>query len=92
MLPERPAKVEEAKYGFLVRYDWDQPDEIVGFESIDFSLFVPHIGESGILPRVDILFDIENGGPKGLTLKELLSWAYEQYILKPRAIASVLHA
>jgi uncharacterized protein YuzE len=83
ILPERPAKVEETKYGFMVRYDWDDPEEIVGFECLDFSLLVPHLAERGVLPDVRMRFDIEGAGLKNATLREVLIWAYQRYVLKP---------
>ncbi|MFQ5813065.1 MAG: DUF2283 domain-containing protein [Anaerolineae bacterium] len=83
ILPERPAKVEETRYGFMVRYDWDDPEVIVGFECLDFSLLVPHLAERGVLPDVKMRFDIEGASLKGATLKGVLIWAYERYVLKP---------
>ena len=83
ILPERPAKVEETRYGLMVRYDWDKPGVIVGFECLDFSLLVPHLAERGVLPDVRMRFDIEGAGLKGITLKDALIWAYQRYVLKP---------
>jgi hypothetical protein len=83
ILPERPAKVEETKYGFMVRYDWDDPNVIVGFECLDFSLLVPHLAERGVLPDLRMRFDIEGTGLKNATLREVLIWAYQRYVLKP---------
>jgi hypothetical protein len=83
ILPERPAKVEETRYGFMVRYDWDDPEVIVGFECLDFSLLVPHLAEGGVLPDVGMRLDIEGAGLKNATLREVLIWAYERYVLKP---------
>jgi hypothetical protein len=86
ILPERPAKVEETKYGFMARYDWDDPNVIVGFECLDFSLLVPHLAERGVLPDVRMRFNIEGAGLKDATLREVLIWAYERYLLKPLMI------
>jgi len=83
ILPERPAKVEETKHGFMVRYDWEDPEVIVGFECLDFSLLVPHLAERGVLPDVRMRFDIEGAGLKNATLREVLIWAYQRYVLKP---------
>jgi hypothetical protein len=83
ILPERPAKVEETKYGFMVRYDWDDPEVIVGFESLDFSLLVPHLAEHGVIPDVRMRFDVEGASLKNTTLREVLIWAYQRYVLKP---------
>lgn len=83
ILPERPAKVEETRYGLMVRYDWDDPRVIVGFECLDFSLLVPHLAERGVLPDMRMRFDIERAGLKDATLREVLIWAYQRYVLKP---------
>jgi hypothetical protein len=83
ILPERPAKVEETKYGFMMRYDWDDPSVIVGFECLDFSLLVPHLAERGVLPDLRMKFDVEGSGLKNATLREVLIWAYQRYVLKP---------
>ena len=83
ILPERPAKVEETRYGLMVRYDWDKPGVIVGFECLDFSLLVPHLAERRVLPDVRMRFDVEGAGLKNVTLKEVLIWAYQRYVLKP---------
>ncbi len=74
--------MEETKYGFMVRYDWDDPEAIVGFECLDFSLLVPHLSERGVLPDVKMRFNVEEAGLKRATLKEVLIWAYERYVLK----------
>lgn len=83
ILPERPARVEETKYGLMVRYDWDEPEEIVGFECLDFSLLVPHLAERGVLPEIRMKFDVEGTDLKDATLREVLIWAYQRYVLKP---------
>lgn len=82
LLPERPARVDETKYGFMVRYDWDDPETVVGFECLDFSLLVPHLAEPGVLPKLEMCFDIEGTDLKRATLKDVLIWAYRRYVLK----------
>jgi len=82
VIPERPARVDETKYGFMVRYDWDDPDAIVGFECLDFSLFIPHLAEPGVLPKLDMTFDVEGAELRGASLKDVLIWAYRKYVLK----------
>lgn len=86
ILPERPAKVEETRYGFMVRYDWDKPEVIVGFECLDFSLLIPHLAEREVLPDVRMRFDVEGAGLRDATLREVLIWAYQRYVLKPLMI------
>jgi len=87
ILPERPAKVEETKYGFMVRYDWDNPEVIVGFECLDFSLLVPLLAERGVLPDTRMRFDVEGTDLKDATLKEVLIWAYQRYVLRPLMVS-----
>ncbi len=40
IIPKRPAKTSGGISDFLIRYDWDDPNLIVGFEILDFSLFI----------------------------------------------------
>jgi uncharacterized protein YuzE len=87
ILPSRPARVDETKYGLMVRYDWDGPDEVVGFECLDFSLLIPHLAEPGVVPELDLRFDVEGTMLMNVTLTEVLHWAYERYVLRRLAVA-----
>ena len=82
ILPPRPARVDETRYGLIVRYDWDKPDEVVGFECLDFSLLIPHLAEPGVVPKLDLRFDVEGTTLMNATLTEVLHWAYERYVLR----------
>ncbi len=81
-LPPRPARVDETKYGLMVRYDWDEPGEVVGFECLDFSLLIPHLAEPGVVPELEMCFDIEGTEVRGAPLREVLRWAYEWHVLQ----------
>jgi uncharacterized protein YuzE len=81
ILPSRPARVDETKYGLMVRYDWDEPEEIVGFECLD-SLLIPHLAEPGVVPELEMRFDVEDAEVRDATLQEVLHWAYEWYVLQ----------
>lgn len=80
-LPKRPATMDVTDYGFYIRYDWDNPDEIVGFEWLGFSAYINTLDEPGVIPDLEMRFDIEGTDLKGLTLKEVLRWAYHRYVL-----------
>jgi uncharacterized protein YuzE len=82
ILPARPARVDETRYGLMVRYDWDKPDEVVGFECLDFSLLIPHLAEPGVVPKLELRFDVEGTTLFNVTLTEVLHWAYERYVLR----------
>lgn len=82
VLPPRPARVDETRYGLMVRYDWDEPDVVVGFECLDFSLLIPHLAEPGVTPKLDLRFDVEGTRLVNATLSKVLHWAYEQYVLR----------
>jgi uncharacterized protein YuzE len=82
IIPARPAKVGETRCGFMIRYDWDYPEKIVGFECLDFSLLIPHLAEPGVIPEIEMRFDLEGSPLKAASLKEVLIWAYQQYVLK----------
>jgi uncharacterized protein YuzE len=86
ILPPRPARVDETRYGLMVRYDWDKPDEIVGFECLDFSLLIPHLAEPGVVPQLDLRFDVEGTKLMMATLTEVLHWAYEWYVLQRNTV------
>jgi uncharacterized protein YuzE len=87
VLPPRPARVDETEYGLIVRYDWDRPDEVVGFECLDFSLLIPHLAEPGVVPQLDLRFEVEGTTLMNATLAEVLHWAYERYVLRRPALA-----
>lgn len=87
ILPPRPARVDEMRYGLMVRYDWDKPDKVVGFECLDFSLLIPHLAEPGVVPKLDLRFDVEGTTLVNATLTEVLHWAYERYVLRRSAVA-----
>ncbi len=85
-LPKRPARMAETDYDFYVRYDWDHPDDIVGFEWLGFSSYWGAVDEPGVIPEVGLLFDVVGTELKELPLKTLLRWAYERYVLKREAV------
>lgn len=87
VLPPRPARVDETRYGLIVRYHWDKPDEIVGFECLDFSLLIPHLAEPGVVPQLDLRFDVEGTRLVKATSTEVLHWAYERYVLQRPTVA-----
>ncbi|MFQ5811876.1 MAG: hypothetical protein ACE5I2_01580 [Anaerolineae bacterium] len=98
ILPRRPAMMGMTDYHFLVAYNRDNPDDIVGFEILDFSYFIPHLYEPGVVPQLDMCFDVQMSelviDPEGkvyfktkdtqltgVTLQEVLEWAYEEFVL-----------
>ncbi len=84
-LPRRPARMAETDYDFYVRYDWDDQTKIVGFEWLDFSTYFNAINEQGVIPELDVTFDVLGTNLRGLDLKEVLCWAYQRYVLKQEA-------
>jgi len=89
LLPKRPARMAETDYDFYVRYDWDNPTKIVGFEWLDFSTYFCAINEPGVIPELDMAFDVVGTNLRGLDLKEVLRWAYQRYVLKQEVSASI---
>jgi hypothetical protein len=71
----------ETDYDFYICYDWDNSEEIVGFEWLDFSRYFNAIDDEGVIPDLEMRFDIEGTNLKRLTLKEVLRWAYRRYVL-----------
>ena len=89
ILPKRPARMAETDYDFYVRYDWDDQTKIVGFEWLDFSTYFNAIHELGVIPELDMTFDVVGTNLRGLDLKEVLRWAYQRYVLKQEAPTSI---
>lgn len=80
--PRRPSRASGNEYDFLILHDWEDPDEIVGFEILDFSLLVPHLHEPGVVPAVDWRFQVEDTALTNASLTEVLEWAYRHYVLR----------
>jgi len=100
------------EYHFFIRYSKENGGEIVGFEILDF-YFIPHLYEPGVVPQLDMRFDVQVSEPviepegkvhfktkdiqlTGVTLHEVLEWAYEEFVLskafelRPRLVSSCL--
>jgi len=86
ILPKRPAKTGGGESDFLIRYDWEAPSTIVGFEILDFSLFIPKIYNREIVPELPLKFSIMGTEISGLSLQEILEWAYLAFILRKEEI------
>jgi hypothetical protein len=79
--PLRPSRTEGDENDFLILRDWDNRGEIVGFEVLDFSLFVPRIYDLDALPQIELRFDVDGTEMRGVTLREVLEWAYKNFIV-----------
>jgi uncharacterized protein YuzE len=86
ILPPRPAVLEETGFEFYIRYDAHNPDEVVGFEWLGFAKHFPAVDEPGIIPELPLRFAIEGTEFTRLTLREVLRWVYEQYVLRWSAV------
>jgi len=78
---ERPAYEEMTEYDFYIRYDRENLDEIIGFKILDFSHFISHVDEKGVLPVIDFKFEVPELFVKSITLKELIEKAYVELVL-----------
>ena len=78
--PDRPALEEMIEYDFYISYDRDNLDEIVGFKILDFSHFISHIDEKGVLPIIDFMFEVPEFFVKSITLKGLIEKAYVEFV------------
>ncbi|MFQ5630330.1 MAG: hypothetical protein ACE5I1_16285, partial [bacterium] len=58
ILPIRPARTGNEKCDFFIRSGWDEPEKIVGFEILDFSLMIPKIYNKKIVPELPMRFSI----------------------------------
>lgn len=80
ILPARPARVDGFEFDFYIRYDWDDPSKIVGFEWLDFSKGYQGVNHIDEIITTDVKFDIKNTKLKNLTLREVFDWAYKTYV------------
>jgi len=80
ILPKRPARMAETDYDFYIRYDWDDPDRIVGFEWLDFSRYFGMLDEPGVIPVLDLRFDVLGTDLHSASLRDVLRWAYAKYV------------
>ena len=58
ILPSRPALMGGGEYGCLIGYADDGSREVVSFEILDFTRFIAHIYEPGVLPELSARFDV----------------------------------
>ncbi|MDZ7361315.1 MAG: DUF2283 domain-containing protein [candidate division KSB1 bacterium] len=86
ILPKRPAKTGGSEEDFLIRYDWDDPKTIAGFEILDFSLIIPKIYNHAIVPDLPMKFSIKGTDETDLTLQEVLEWAYLAFVLRKEEV------
>jgi hypothetical protein len=86
VLPKRPATTGGGDADFLIRHDWDDPQKIVGFEILDFSLIIPKIYNREIVPDLPMKFFIKGTEVTDLSLQEVLEWAYLAFILRKEEV------
>jgi len=86
VLPRRRAREAMTEYDFYVRYAAQNQREIVGFKVLDFSHFVLHVHEPGVVPNLEMRFAIEGTDIKNASLEDVLEWAYRKYILEEQRI------
>jgi uncharacterized protein YuzE len=86
ILPKRAAKTGGGEEDFLIRYDWDDPKTIVGFEILDFSLIIPKIYNRSIVPDLPMKFSIKGTAVAALSLQEVLEWAYLAFVLRKEEV------
>jgi uncharacterized protein YuzE len=79
-LPSRLARMGGSEFDFYIRYDWDEPLKIVGFEWLDFSNGYKGIDHIDEIKAIETKFDIKNTRIKNFSLREVLDWAYKTYV------------
>jgi hypothetical protein len=70
-------------YDFLIFHAKDNLQDIVGMQSMDFSKFARHL-KADMLPVVGANFDVIGTDLRGINLKQLLEWAYSNFVLQDR--------
>ncbi len=89
LLPKRPARLGGGEHDFWIRYDWDDPAKVVGFEVWDFSLMIPQIYNPEIVPGISMKFSMSDQMAPTYTLQEVLEWAYLTFVLRQEREALV---
>ena len=79
-LPPRPARIAGFEFDFFIRYDWDDPAKIVGFEWLDFSTGYKGIDHIDEIKLIKIKFDIIGTTLRNLSLKQVFDWAFKTYV------------
>lgn len=80
ILPGRPARIDGFEFDFYIRYDWDEPSKIVGFEWLDFSKGYQGADHIDEIISINTKFDIKNTRLKNFTLREVIEWAYKTFV------------
>ena len=80
ILPPRPARMAEYEFDFYIRYDWDDPSKIVGFEWLDFSAGYKGIDYIREIKEINVKFDIKKTRLTNLSLAEVFDWASKTYV------------
>lgn len=89
LAPGRPSVTSGNEFDFFILYDWDNRDDIVGFEIHDFAdFFIPHLYELGAVPDMDMTFDVQGTEIKDAPLRDVLEWAYRRYVRKKAEAAT----
>lgn len=73
-------------HDFLIFHAKNNPQDIVGMQSVDFSKFARYLkaNKADMLPIVGAIFDVVGTDLRGINLKQLLEWAYSDFVLQDR--------
>jgi len=81
ILPYGSARLREVAEDFLVCYDWDDPEQVVGFEVHYFSLFDPaELDDPALAPYLEMHFDVVDSDLQNASLQDVLVWARQRFL------------
>lgn len=80
ILPYRSARLQEVSEDFFVCYDWDDPQNIVGFELHYFSLMDIEFDNPELEPYLAMTFDVVDSDLKRTSLREILAWCRQKFL------------
>lgn len=82
ILPYRSARLQEVSEDFFVCYDWDNPQQVVGFEIHYFSLLT-ELDDPLLEPYLEMRFDVVDSDLRQASLREILTWARQRFHNQP---------
>ena len=83
--PEREVETKTKGYehGILIFYENGRPQAITGMEALDFSEMVGGLNDNlAVFPVFDFTFNVAGSSLRGIDFKDLLKWAYGEFIAK----------
>jgi hypothetical protein len=92
VLPERDVETRAMGYDddFLMFHEKDNPHVIIGIEILDFTETICRIDQEDIpFPECDVTFTISGSSLRGVSFRDMLTWAYGRFAAKTQFAEAV---